>query len=442
MAERLGIDWRPLIRPQPKSFSSQGIDLDAAPETDAETAPLAFDQAPDSWLRLLIKFYKSTEAVLFNFALPLRGAGLQASGFTVSEFIKALRPLGCNFSDGAIYKVFQEVAKHDNHPLFVKVDPSNGSGSRKGKFQLRGLDDIRRRLMHGIRFRVYESTFHKQRDTLIGLDVFNQAKLGSEFTKTVQSALEPLYMGQEQRFDSLKHVCEQKIAGYMADLDDLSATPLPDWIVNKPCEMPALLARGIYNADPEDRSKAEWARVIGISKPSVNATLKRAGIERRAYTEREEVSSQREAKDKARERGAKIVAVEVDGSHFPYDAAMDIPPDSSVILQPPAKHEIVSDEKQIVTAPAAKPSITAPADRPSKRADNMRKPGNWHKPSWDPQFIYWELVKACCLLHGYEVIDDIGITDPRTGEVWTNPTIEDLVRLISGETAVAQPDTS
>ena len=72
----------------------------------------------------------------------------------------------------------------------------------------------------------------------------------------------------------------------------------------------------------------------------------------------------------------------------------------------------------------------------------MRKPGNWHKPSWDPQFIYWELVKACYLLHGYEVIDDIGITDPRTSEVWTNPTLEDLVRLISGEPDVAQPDTS
>ena len=62
--------------------------------------------------------------------------------------------------------------------------------------------------------------------------------------------------------------------------------------------------------------------------------------------------------------------------------------------------------------PAETKYFTAPGDTPSKRADNMRKPGKWHKPSWDPQFIYWELVKACCLLHGYEIIDDVGIADP------------------------------
>ena len=183
----------------------------------------------------------------------------------------------------------------------------------------------------------------------------------------------------------------------------------------------------------KDRSKREWAWLLGISESSVDATLKRAAIKRTAYTEEKEVDSQREAKDWARELGAKIVGLEVDGGYQPYDAAMDIREGTIAIFQPPAKHEIVSNEKQIVKAPPAKPTITSPADTPSKRADNMKKPGNWHKPSWDPQFIYWELVKACCLLHGYEVIDDIGIADPRTGEVWTNPTLASLVRLISGE---------
>ena len=120
---------------------------------------------------------------------------------------------------------------------------------------------------------------------------------------------------------------------------------------------------------------------------------------------------------------------------------MEIKEGSVAVLKPTARHEIVSDEKQIIKAASAIPSNTAPGDTPSKRADNMRKPGNWHKPSWEPQFIYWELVKACCLLHGYEVIDDIGIADPRTGEVWTNPTLEDLVSLITGEPGVAQLDT-
>ena len=415
--------------------------MNAAPQTDAETAPLAFDEAPDTWLRLLIEFCKLTEALLFFFVLRARKAGLLATNFTRGECMKALRELGCNVSAGAIYKVFQEVAKHDDHPLFVKVDPSEGSGSRNCKFQLRGLDDIRRRLMHSIRYRVYESTFHKHPNTLIDFKVFNQAKLGSEFTKTLEFALEPLYREQKQRFGRLKHVCEQKIAGYKEDLDDLTSTPLPDWTIDQPCELPALLARGIYESDPEDRSKREWARLLGISKANVGDTLKRAGIQRRAYIEREEVNSQREAKDRARELGAKIVAVEVDGAHELYDAAMEINQGSVVLLQPTALHEIVSDEKQIIKAAAAKPSITAPAETPSKRADNMKKPGNWHKPSWDPQFLYWEMVKACCLLHGYEVIDDIGLSDPQTGEVWTNPTLEDLASLITGEPGDAEPGT-
>ena len=442
MAERLDIDWRALIRPQPNILSSPGIDLDAAPQTDAETAPLSFEHVPDSWQRISNKFYKPTAVALFHFALPLCRTGPFAQGFVIDEFIEALRPLGCHLKADTIKKFFKtEVFADDNHPFFGKVDPGAGSRLRNCKFRLRALDDIKGRLAHGTRYRVYEEKFGERRDILIGFEVFAEGLLGSKFPKTLKSALEPLYKEQKQRFENLIHSCERIIAGYLADLDDLSATPLPDWTINKPCEMTALQTRGIYDADPEDRSKREWAWLLGISESSVDATLKRAAIKRTAYTEEQEVDSQREAKDRARELGAKIVGVEVDGGYQPYDAAMDIPHGSKAIFQPPAKHEIVSDEKQIVKAPPAKPSLTPPADTPSKRADNMTKPGNWHKPSWDPQFIYWELVKACCLLHGYEVIDDIGLSDPQTGEVWTNPTLQDLVRLISGDPGVAELDT-
>ena len=442
VAEWLDIDWRALIRPQRSFVSAGNIDLDAAPQIDSTEAPLSFDQAPDSWLRQLIKFCTKTEAALFHFALRLCRTGPLAQGFYIDEFIEALRSLGCHLKADTIKKFFKtEVFKDDNHPFFGKVDPSDGSSVRKCKFRLRSQDDIQRRRAQRIRYRVYEEKFGEHPDILIGFEVFAEALPGSTFPKTLKSALEPLYKEQKQRFDSLIHSCERIIAGYLADLDDLTATPLPDWTINKPCEMTAMLARGIYDADPQDRSKREWAWLLGISESSVDATLKRAAIKRTAYTEEKEVDSQREAKDWARELGAKIVGLEVDGGYLPYDAAMDIREGTIAIFQPPAKHEIVSNEKQIVKAPPAKPPITSPADTPSKRADNMKKPGNWHKPSWDPQFIYWELVKACCLLHGYEVIDDIGIADPRTGEVWTNPTLASLVRLISGEPDVAEPDT-
>ena len=202
-----------------------------------------------------------------------------------------------------------------------------------------------------------------------------------------------------------------------------------------------MLAHGLYADDPQDHGKTTWARLLGIIRSSVPKALQRAAIERKAYTIREEVSSQRQAKDLARDQGAKIIGVEVDGGHQRYDAAMVIPQGSLAILQPPAKHRIISDEKQIVKAPPAKPRPSSASDSKTERADNMRKPDNCHKPSWDPQFIYWELVKACCLLHGYAVKDSVGIYDPQTGEVWPNPTLPEVVRLISRKSGVAELDT-
>ena len=440
-AELLGIDWRAHIGPQPKLVSSTNIDLNAAPQTDVETAPLSFEHIPDSWLRAFNKLYTSAEARLFFFAFRARSAGSLAESFTIQEFIQTLRELGCNVSDRSIYRAFERAAKHGDHVLIAKLDPGQGSRRRNAKYQLRSLDDIKRRLLHDIRLRVYERKFAEQRDILIGFDVFDEALLGSSLAITLESALKPLYREQKPRFDSLINSCEGLIAGYLADLDDLSATPLPDWTIDDATDLPAMLARAIYDDDPQDRGKRKWAPQLGISHSSVLKVLQRAGIKRTAYTIKEEVDSQREAKDRAREMGAKIIGVEVDGAYQRYDAAMDIPQDSMVILQPPARHEIISDEKQIVKAPPAPPRPATAAEGKTQRADNMRKPGNWHEPRWDPQFIYWELVKACRLLHRYEVIDDVGIADPRTGEVWTNPTLDEVVHLITGESDIAEPDT-
>ena len=67
-AKWLVIDWRALLRAQLQIVSSKHIDLEAAPrQTEADRASLTFDEAPDTWLRLLIKFFKPTEALLFLF---------------------------------------------------------------------------------------------------------------------------------------------------------------------------------------------------------------------------------------------------------------------------------------------------------------------------------------------------------------------------------------
>ena len=135
VADWLGIEWRALRRPKPKIVSSKDINLDAAPQqTAAERAPLSFDEAPDTWLRLLIKYHKPTEAVLFLYVQRARKTGHLAQSFTRRELIKALRSLGCNVRERSIYNVFNEVFEHDNHPLFAKIDPSEGSRSRNCSF--------------------------------------------------------------------------------------------------------------------------------------------------------------------------------------------------------------------------------------------------------------------------------------------------------------------
>ena len=87
---------------------------------------------------------------------------------------------------------------------------------------------MRRRLLHAICFHVYKKKFRQHRDTLIGFEVFDDALQGSNFEKTLNLALEPLYKEQKPRFKTLAHACEGIIAGYEADLNDLSSTPLPD----------------------------------------------------------------------------------------------------------------------------------------------------------------------------------------------------------------------
>ena len=91
-AELLNIDWRAILRSQRQIAPSKAVNLDAAPlGIQSEGAPLALDQTPDTWLRLLIKFYKPTEAVLFHYALRLCRGGPLAGGFTRDEFVQAAR---------------------------------------------------------------------------------------------------------------------------------------------------------------------------------------------------------------------------------------------------------------------------------------------------------------------------------------------------------------
>lgn len=117
MAEFLGIPWRALLGTQPQILPSDNTDLNRAPrQLQATTAPLLFIEPPDSWLRLLNQYFTKTYAALFYFATRLRSAGNLQEAFSVQEFINALRPLGCELKERAIYNNFEEARHGDDHP--------------------------------------------------------------------------------------------------------------------------------------------------------------------------------------------------------------------------------------------------------------------------------------------------------------------------------------
>ena len=95
-------------------------------------------------------------------------------------------------------------------------------------------------------------------------------------------------------------------------------------------------------------AKRNGRAFLGLARQVCLAALKRAGIQRTAYTLRVEVDSERDALDQARKNSAMITGVEVDGVYQRYEAAMDISEGSVVMFQPPSRHEIISDEKQII----------------------------------------------------------------------------------------------
>ena len=358
--------------------------------------------------------------------------GLLPEGFRVQDYIDAAPTLGCELKDRAIYDNFEEARHGDDHPFFAKLDPSVGARSWNCKFRLRSADDIRDRLLRCIRFRVYEEEFQGDRDTIIGFEVFAEAPLGSESAKALEMALKPLYEAQKQSYRRLVHKCEEIIARHEADLADQQATPLPtNWKIRKKSDLPAGKARVIFEAEGKNHSRSQWAELLGISNGSVGTVLDRAGIKRTARIKRVKATSKRDLLTKAGKENARIMRVETDEGSQRFDAAMLISGEVIATLQPPAKHEISSDEQPEIRPTPAKPQVSSEPETKSERAENMEKPGNWHKASWDPQFRYWELVKICRLKHGYKVKEGVGIYDPKTGEIWSNPSFNDLVSLIT-----------
>ena len=378
-------------------------------------------------------------SALYYTATRLRSAGLLPEAFSVQEFIDAAPTLGCELKERAIYDNFEAARHGDDHPLFAKFDPSEAARSWDVKFRLRSVPDIQDRLLRCLRFRVYEKEFQRDRDTIIGFEVFAAAPLGSESAKALELALEPLLQAQKQRYERLVRKCEDIIARHKADLADRKVTPLPaNWKIRKKSDLPAGKARAIFDADGKNRSRSQWAELLGISKGSVGKVLDDAGIQRTAVIKKVKVNSKRELLRKAAKEQARIMLVENDEGSQTFVATMDIKSETIATLQPTAEHEVISDGQPEIRPTPTKPQVAPEPETRSERAENMEKPGKWRQASWDPQFRYWELIKICRLKYGCKVKEGVGIYDPETGEIWSNPSFNELVSLIIG----VKPDDS
>ncbi len=432
IAEWLAIPWRALLGRRRQFRPADPIDLSAAPrELESASPPSFYDESPDSLIRLMNKCYTTMHSSLYYAISRLRSAGHLTEAFTVQELIDAAPLVGCELKERAIYDNFEEARQGDDHPFIAKFDPSESPHSRNCKFRLRPVEDIQDRLRRCHRFRVYEKEFQADRETILGFEVFAAAPLGSEFAIVLERALEPLMEAQKQRYEKLVRKCEEIIAREEAALADRQVTPLPsDWKIRKKSDLPAGKARAIFDADGLNRSRSEWADLLGISYGSVGTVLDRAGIKRTPRIKLVKARSKGELLATAGKEKARIMRVETDEGSQPFDAAMEIHGEVIATLQPPAEHEIISAKQPEIRPVPAKAPVAPEPESKSKRADNMEKPGKWQKASWDPQFRYWELIKVCRLKHGYQVKEGVGIYDPVSGEIWENPSFDNLVRLI------------
>ena len=205
------------------------------------------------------------------------------------------------------------------------------------KFRLRSVPDIHARLLRILRFCVYEKEFQRDPDTIIGFEVFAAAPLGSESAK----ALEPLLQAQKQRYERLVRQCEDIIARHKADLADRKVTPLPaNWKIRKKSDLPAGKARAIFDADGKNRSRSQWAELLGISKGSVGKVLDDAGIQRTTVIKKVKVNSKRELLRKAAKEQARIMRVENDEGSQTFVATMDIK--SETIAKQPRKSQPIA----------------------------------------------------------------------------------------------------
>lgn len=139
----------------------------------------------------------------------------------------------------------------------------------------------------------------------------------------MEKALEPLYEAQKERYRRLAQKCEAIIARHQLDLADLQATRLPpNWRIRKKSDLPAGLARAIFNADGDNRTRSQWAQMLGISEGSVGKVIERAGIKRTARIKRVTATSKRDLLSKARKEKARIMGVETEDGSQRFDAAL------------------------------------------------------------------------------------------------------------------------
>ena len=95
--------------------------LDAAPQqTEDVSTPQSLEQAPDTWLRLLIKKLTQILAILFFYCWRERRVGLIPPAFSRQEIFNAPPKLGCNVNKDSFYSPFNEVCEGNNHPVFAK----------------------------------------------------------------------------------------------------------------------------------------------------------------------------------------------------------------------------------------------------------------------------------------------------------------------------------
>lgn len=459
LAEQVGDKARVVTLPEQVNdvteFMQAGGDLGALLNQHMAWWPQG---VPDSYRRALIKYFRPTAAPLVELvnSAVLRGL-LKPAGFTVNDLLIANTNLGFSISEGSLRRALNDLVGGFFSVLHPIETDSVCNFAKKGHrpahlYALLPLAALERYVLACAWPRIYERQHptSEEEAVLAKPQPGMLEALGFEAPPALAAALSNAY-GEQLTADSAAHY-QAAIREYRDLKNDLCwqfSAPLPQgWPLSSGANYKASFRRALEEIDPDSqRSVGQIAALVGVSRRSVQALHRRAGLKAEAQFEERRLLSAantpqqvRKGAYEVRGRAMRLIVHTADGRRLErgYDMASA---QGFVEEQLAAGGQVfvryqTANKYKIVRAgppPVPKRSLVAGQRAASAAAPRPACPAKarYYGPGYDPEWV------SAQLRLGLEAVRSerygwhgTALVDKTTGELWHNPHPELLVGLI------------